>query len=358
MNDDSQRVDARTTSAVEGARHDPRRLPTRPPSTRRSQTRWRTRTGSQMEAGTRRLRAELPVRLPVGQGRRTRALQAHRSGRCTRGSSRVSPRTSRSAASTSRVGAFSKHQSGVRGDPVPALAAERDPERRAQGRPAARPRYHVYSDPKFQKAYPMWKAIFDTLKQASVRPKTPAYQSVSLADLVHSLAADLHQREGPRDAARPHRATRSTRRGWCHETAPADEARRGCRRGPGRQRRPPRPGGPLTERARSERRLGWLLCAPSVIGDAAGHRLPHRIRPLAVAPALRPPLPGRPGVAWASTTTQPYWATRRCGGRACSTRLIITAVSVGGRADPRVLPRLRHVPGLLRPRRSSALPSS
>jgi len=26
----------------------------------------------------------------------------------------------------------------------------------------------------------MWKAIFDTLKQASVRPKTPAYQSVSL----------------------------------------------------------------------------------------------------------------------------------------------------------------------------------
>jgi multiple sugar transport system substrate-binding protein len=38
----------------------------------------------------------------------------------------------------------------------------------------------VYQDPKFQKAYPMWKAIFDTLEQASVRPKTPAYQSVSL----------------------------------------------------------------------------------------------------------------------------------------------------------------------------------
>jgi multiple sugar transport system substrate-binding protein len=38
----------------------------------------------------------------------------------------------------------------------------------------------IYSDPKFQKVYPMWKAIFDTLKVASVRPKTPAYQSVSL----------------------------------------------------------------------------------------------------------------------------------------------------------------------------------
>lgn len=38
----------------------------------------------------------------------------------------------------------------------------------------------VYQDPAFQKAYPFWKAILDTLQQASVRPKTPAYQSVSL----------------------------------------------------------------------------------------------------------------------------------------------------------------------------------
>ena len=45
----------------------------------------------------------------------------------------------------------------------------------------------VYSDPAFQKAYPMWKAIFDTLKQASVRPQTPAYQSVSL-QISHTLS--------------------------------------------------------------------------------------------------------------------------------------------------------------------------
>src|SRR4029079_14148450 len=38
----------------------------------------------------------------------------------------------------------------------------------------------IYSQPAFQKAYPMWKATFETLKNASVRPKTPAYQSVSL----------------------------------------------------------------------------------------------------------------------------------------------------------------------------------
>jgi multiple sugar transport system substrate-binding protein len=38
----------------------------------------------------------------------------------------------------------------------------------------------VYQQKPFQKAYPFWKAILDTLKQASIRPKTPAYQSVSL----------------------------------------------------------------------------------------------------------------------------------------------------------------------------------
>jgi multiple sugar transport system substrate-binding protein len=38
----------------------------------------------------------------------------------------------------------------------------------------------IYSKPSFQKAYPMWKAIFQGLQNASVRPKTPAYQSVSL----------------------------------------------------------------------------------------------------------------------------------------------------------------------------------
>jgi multiple sugar transport system substrate-binding protein len=45
----------------------------------------------------------------------------------------------------------------------------------------------IYSQPAFQKAYPMWKAIFDTLKTASVRPKTPAYQSVSL-NISYSLS--------------------------------------------------------------------------------------------------------------------------------------------------------------------------
>jgi multiple sugar transport system substrate-binding protein len=38
----------------------------------------------------------------------------------------------------------------------------------------------VYKNKDFQKAYPFYKTILDELRQASVRPLTPAYQSVSL----------------------------------------------------------------------------------------------------------------------------------------------------------------------------------
>jgi multiple sugar transport system substrate-binding protein len=77
------------------------------------------------------------------------------------------------------VGAFSKHKAQA----FAAIQCLRSPQNEIQnavlgGLPPVLE--SVYSDPKFQKAYPMWKAIFDTLKQASVRPKTPAYQSVSL----------------------------------------------------------------------------------------------------------------------------------------------------------------------------------
>ncbi|HYN35520.1 MAG TPA: ABC transporter substrate-binding protein [Actinomycetota bacterium] len=38
----------------------------------------------------------------------------------------------------------------------------------------------VYEDKEFQKSYPFWKTILDSLREASVRPITPAFQSVSL----------------------------------------------------------------------------------------------------------------------------------------------------------------------------------
>jgi multiple sugar transport system substrate-binding protein len=45
----------------------------------------------------------------------------------------------------------------------------------------------LYDDPSFQQEYPAWEAIRDSLENASVRPKTPAYQSISivLADLLN-----------------------------------------------------------------------------------------------------------------------------------------------------------------------------
>jgi multiple sugar transport system substrate-binding protein len=38
----------------------------------------------------------------------------------------------------------------------------------------------LYDDPVLQKRYPAWQAIRDSLDNASVRPKTPAYTSVSI----------------------------------------------------------------------------------------------------------------------------------------------------------------------------------
>jgi multiple sugar transport system substrate-binding protein len=48
----------------------------------------------------------------------------------------------------------------------------------------------LYDDPAFQSEYPAWEAIRDSLENASVRPKTPAYQSISivLADLLNPPA--------------------------------------------------------------------------------------------------------------------------------------------------------------------------
>jgi multiple sugar transport system substrate-binding protein len=45
----------------------------------------------------------------------------------------------------------------------------------------------LYDDPQFRQEYPAWQAIRDSLQNASVRPETPAYQSISIvvADLLN-----------------------------------------------------------------------------------------------------------------------------------------------------------------------------
>jgi multiple sugar transport system substrate-binding protein len=48
----------------------------------------------------------------------------------------------------------------------------------------------LYSDPAFQQEYPAWQAIKESLDNASVRPKTAAYQSISIviSDLLNPPA--------------------------------------------------------------------------------------------------------------------------------------------------------------------------
>ena len=46
--------------------------------------------------------------------------------------------------------------------------------------PVAAPRVRkAMSDPAFQEAYPAWREVRDSLDTASVRPVSPAYQSIS-----------------------------------------------------------------------------------------------------------------------------------------------------------------------------------
>lgn len=48
----------------------------------------------------------------------------------------------------------------------------------------------LYDDPAFQAEYPAWRAILQSLENASVRPKTPAYQNISIviADVLNPPA--------------------------------------------------------------------------------------------------------------------------------------------------------------------------
>ena len=69
---------------------------------------------------------------------------------------------------------------GLSGYPVPAGTGQPDPQRR-RGRASAGADRRVPEPPdQFREQYPFYQAIYESLEQASVRPKTPAYQSVSI----------------------------------------------------------------------------------------------------------------------------------------------------------------------------------
>jgi multiple sugar transport system substrate-binding protein len=62
--------------------------------------------------------------------------------------------------------------------------------RNAQGAGSPPTLVALYDDPELQKYYPAWREIRDSLNSASVRPKTPAYKSVSvvISDLLNPPA--------------------------------------------------------------------------------------------------------------------------------------------------------------------------
>ena len=69
----------------------------------------------------------------------------------------------------------------------------------------------LYDDPAFQKAYPVWREVRDSLNNAAVRPVSPAYQSISTL-LVNSLnpIANLNPAEDvPRLAEQVRKAVNS-----------------------------------------------------------------------------------------------------------------------------------------------------
>ena len=157
----------------------------------------------------------------------------------------------------------------------------------AEGRPAADARGGIRGPEVDQGRYPDFAELMkETVNDGVPRPVSPAYSDVSLA-----IQRTCTRRPASSRSRRSRRwPTRS--RSWPKEGC--TDGRRPRSRPPPSRPRPARRD--LTGRARGRRKLGWLLCAPAVIVDAARHRLPDRLRVLPLAAALRPALPRRPRV--------------------------------------------------------------
>jgi len=134
----------------------------------------------------------------------------------------------------------------------------------------------LYNNPALFADYPFHADILHALENASVRPKTPVYQVVSI-DISHLISPasgikpDQHgEDDGQSTQRRPAikglvlerriSERRSTRRRGADErrsTVGTLAASDSTEADAGRRRKPR-----LSEGARAERKLGWLLCAP------------------------------------------------------------------------------------------------
>ena len=161
----------------------------------------------------------------------------------------TSPAARRSAASTSAVSAFSENKDLA----FEAIKCLVEPENQITaatlgGLPPSNEA--VYETKDIEKAYPGFSDLIkESIDNAAPRPMTPAYTDLSLA-----IQRALHPPGDidPDDVATDLRRAASKRRaGRQAGGAPLDGARRRDQ-----DQRP---------RRRSERRLGWMLCAPAVV---------------------------------------------------------------------------------------------
>ena len=152
----------------------------------------------------------------------------------------------------------------VRRDAGPGLRGGRvHRQREAPGRSppswaACRPRRSRSTTPsRSRRRYPFADLLRQSIEAAAPRPVTPAYSDISLA---------IQKTYSPPDGIDPERdraeAEGPDREGGRREDLLMEAAKR--------ERRPPsspprRPRSSMTDRAKAERKLAWMLCAPAVI---------------------------------------------------------------------------------------------
>ena len=271
-----------------------------------------------------RVRAQLPVRLSVDEDQQARASSRTSSGRRTRRSNAGEPATVTIGGINLAVSKYSKH---------PALAFEaalclREPRRTRRSAPsrAACRRRSPTSTTTRRSSQTTRSQATSRRRCRTPRPaRRPPYQNLSIV-ISHAVSppAGINPPEHGEEMANQLKDACS-RRGWSREPpgprlatseGDADERERASGAAP----RPPGTGPgkkQLSEGARAERRLGWLLCAPAVIIMVAVTGVPDRLRDLAVAAAVRPALPAtRPSSSGSPTTarcSRPVLVERRCG---------------------------------------------
>ena len=130
-------------------------------------------------------------------------------------------------------------------------------------------REDLYEDKAIEEAYPGFSDLIkESIDASAPRPLTPAYTDLSLA---------IQTRASPDRRHRPRR-----RRGHLRAAS-----------GPGRAGRQAGRVALMADRTKSERKLGWMLCAPAVFAMILVTAYPDRLRARPLAAGARSAVPRR-----------------------------------------------------------------